>query len=207
MGDGFVAPGAVHGELGHIAVAVILVRIVYIKKDHNSFDIGCLTALCLTGAYIILLSSVVGFTYVERTEVVLPVAFWGLLMLMMCVGGLSEKISFSNTVLIVIAGICVIGTVYYSGTYKEMNFINLPYENCVVFADDVIAQFKEAEEKGETEVDLVLPKFDTDDNWPIADYASGHFSNAMYFHGVTGKYMDVREMIFTEEKNRQFGIE
>ena len=189
-----------------IGAAVIILRIFFLKREYLVEDAKIALALCLTTIYIILLSAVVNYTYVERTDAILPVAFWALFMLMMFVGKMSEKIKYGNTILSLMAAVSVIGTVYYSNTYEEINYEKLPYENCEAFVDDVINQFKEAESQGETEIELVLPEFNTDDNWPIADYASGSFSESLYFHGVTDQKIDVEKMVFTKRKNKEFGI-
>ena len=188
------------------ALGVVFARIFLIRKDNLVRDIKCFLALALTTLYIILLSAFVAYAYVWRTDAFLPVLFYGTFMLMMFVCELAERVSFSGVVLVLIAAVSVAGTVYFSDTYKEMNYVNLPYENCVSFADDIIAQFKEAEIRKDKEINLVLPAFDTDDNWPIADYGGGYFTHAMYDHKVIGSYIEVKEMIFTKEKNEEFGI-
>ncbi|MCR5670323.1 MAG: hypothetical protein K6G10_04895 [Butyrivibrio sp.] len=185
---------------------IIIARVVLMKKKNIVDDMKCLAALGLTTLYIVLLSAVVDFTYVYRTDVILPVAFWALLLLMLFLGSLMEKINYGNVILAVTAAVSVMGTVYFSDTYKEINYINAPYKTCEAFVDDVINQFMQAESQGKTETDLVLPKFETDDNWPIADYAAESFSNAMYYHGVTETKVTVNNLVFTKEKNKELGI-
>ncbi len=114
-------------------------------------------------------------------------------------GELSEKIMNTTIILAVLATVSIIGTMYYSNTYKEINYVNLPYKNCEAFVDDVISQFKTAKSNGQSEMDLVLPAFDTDDNWPIADYADATFSGIMYYHWIVKSRIGVT-MFFSSEK-------
>ena len=189
-----------------LVAVVAVVGAALFKKINNLRATKSVLALCLTTIYIVLLTAYVDSSYIERADVMLPVMFWGLFLLMILLCEIAEIIRLKNIVLCLLALICVTGSVYYSTHFKEINYAHIPYKKCVAFVDDVITQFQDAERNGQTQTDLVLPVFYTEDNWPIADYADLTFANMMYHHRLTDTLITVKNMVFTEEKNRQLEI-
>ncbi len=71
---------------------------------------------------------------------------------------------------------------------------------------DVINQFKEAEVNGEQEIILILPRFNSDDNWPLSNYIGERMSKALKRQKVLDTYIVVKDFKLSEEKNKQFNI-
>ncbi len=187
-----------------ILCAVFVLWIIMAKNKNPDTTVKYLLAFVLTTLYIVLLSAVVNSTYVSRVDVIIAADFWLLLMFMLALCELSAVIRSADLILGGLVVISVVSTALVINTYQESNYINLPYRKCEALADDIIAQFKEAEQNGETEFDLIVPKFSTENNWPYNLAQSDDFSKAMYRHGITNYKINVRTMTLSEEKYRQF---
>lgn len=188
-----------------IFMFTVIVLWIVLVKDKRRANIGrYLLALVLTVAYIVLLSSVVNSSYTERIDVMLAVNFWLLLILVFL---LTEAMSYYKNgvrVLAALAVLSVIATAYSSNTFKEINYVNISYEQCEALVDDIIGQFKTAELNGETEIDLLVPAFDTEDNWPYGTYSASHFTKTMYRHRIIKSRINVNNVIPSEEMTQKY---
>ena len=186
-----------------LVLSIIIIWIIKFHEKRSSYLIKYCTALFLTMLYIMLLCSVVDRTYINRIDVIFGTAFWFLLILMLLLGELTSQ-NNSIVALAMLATVSVTCTVYVHDTYKDINYCNIPYQNCEALTEDIIEQFHAAEKRGESELDLVVPKFDTDNNWPLGIAQSDDFSKALYRHHVTGYKINVRRLILSEEKTASY---
>ena len=62
----------------------------------------------------------------------------------------------------------------------------------------IIQQIKQAEDEGKIEVQLHVPFYASDDNWPQALPAASRFSQSLYKHGIISREMKV---IMIPDKN------
>ena len=69
-------------------------------------------------------------------------------------------------------------------TFRESNTLKMSPEDCYLINDIIINQIKEHVDKGETEMTLYLPKFDSSDNWPYATYGLDRIKNSLYKHEI-----------------------
>jgi hypothetical protein len=164
-------------------------------------------ALALTAMYLILLCAKVSSGYIQRYDEFLAFAFWGLLILGICMNYVLEQ--YKNLMMLVplLIVILVCETNTSGNTFKDVNFAGLPHEVCAAIDEDIVNQFMEADRSGATEFTLYVPDFGSSDNWPIATYAGERFSEALYKHGVISKYIYVTEVVPSTEKNEQFHLE
>lgn len=182
---------------------IITIWFVTIKNKNLISTVKYLLALFFTTLYILLLSAVVDSSYVRRVDVFFAAFFWVLLILMLALCSIAESIHIANAMITALALFSIIGTIYVSNTCKEINYINMPYEQCEALVDDIIAQFKAAEMDGKTEFNLLVPAFDGESNWPIGTFAASHFTKVMYRHRIVHTKIDVIVMP-SEEKSREF---
>ena len=74
--------------------------------------------------------------------------------------------------------------------------------------DDLIKQIKTAQENGEKEIVLVIPKFEEDDdNWPLSYFIGDRVAKALYKHNVVDSYITIKDVKASKEKNDEFGID
>ena len=88
-----------------------------------------------------------------------------------------------------------------------VGFINL-HQHVKKIDEDIVTQILDAENQGALEMELHVPKFTTDDNWPMATYSGGsvsRFPYTLWRHGLidSGIYITV---VPDEDKNIEFGI-
>ena len=183
---------------------VIVLWSVLVNEKNTGSAFRYFLAFVLTTLYIVLLSSVVNSSYVTRVDVMIASDFWLLLIMMLALCRIVSIIKSGDKILAGLALVAVVITFCVIGTYQESNYINLPYNKCEALAEDVIAQFKTAEQNGEKEFDLVVPDFGTENNWPYNLAQSDDFSKALYRHNITKEKIDVRTMILSADKYSQF---
>lgn len=185
------------------AITVLLYFFLSPKKN-LLFLAKCFIAFLLTTLYLILLSAVVDSTYITRIDVMFASFFWLLLIIMLLVCELSQFFNHSAVILGIMSALFGLSTMYASSTYKEMNYSNIPYKQCEELADNIINQFKNAELNGDTEIDLIVPKFDTENNWPYGIYQAEHFTKVMYRHKITHTKIYVRKMVPSKEMTQKY---
>jgi hypothetical protein len=197
------------------AVFVLVVFVLYVialvqngknkTQQNNLTDTWkLLLSMALTTIYLVLLCAKSAPSYIGRYDEILAIAFWGLLILGICMNYILER--YKNLMMIVplLIVILLCETNTSGNTFKDVNFAGLPYEVCVEIDEDIISQFVEADQSGATELVLYVPDFGSSDNWPIATYAGNRFSSALSKHGVTSKTLYVIEVVPSTEKNEQF---
>ena len=76
-------------------------------------------------------------------------------------------------------------------------------ETCIEIDNDIIMQVKTAVDRGDYSVQVYVPDFGTEDNWPIALYGGERISDALSKHGVIRQGIYI-EIVPSKEKNEQF---
>ncbi len=188
-----------------ILVLSLICVVVWYMKCRKTIGPGTATiilATAFTAIYLVLLCTVVDNLYMSRPEVFFAIVFWGLLALMLCVGKLhnrtrKELLLFPVSLLL---SVCTIATI---SSHKVVNYNGLSYESSQAVMNDIISQFMSVEKSGLTEIELIVPDFDSEDNWPIATYAGNRISGALYKHGVIENFVRVDEVIPSKEKTDQ----
>jgi hypothetical protein len=198
-----------------LTLAVLVLYVIAVVQNRKSktqkaylSDIGkLLLSMALTTIYLVLLCAKSAPSYISRYDEILAIAFWGLLILGICVNYVLEQ--YKNLMMLVplLTVILFCETNTSGNTFKDVNFTGLPYEVCVAIDEDIVNQFVEADQSGATELTVYVPDFGSSDNWPIATYAGERFAEALSKHGVTSKTMYVKEVIPSTEKNEQFHLE
>lgn len=184
--------------------AFIVIRI-WIKNNGIGKDFAkkIFLAFSFTLIYLALLSIVVDSLYIKRPEVILAAYFWLLVGVTCCFANMvyqKQKSTFAVLVLIVPI---LLGLYNYGNTYQYTNYDGLPYHKSEAVMNDIIEQFKVAEQNDLDEMELFLPKYETDDNWPLATYDGDRFSNALYQHRVIKKKIHVTSVVPDIEKNKK----
>ena len=98
---------------------------------------------------------------------------------------------------------------YNKDFYKPSNTSSISSEICRRVGDDIVIQILDAERQGLKQVNLHVPQFAAEDNWPIVKYAGGpqsRFSYTLWRHGLIEDGISVN-LIPDVEKNKEFGIE
>ena len=187
------------------SLAVVILWKRKCKKEKMQIQ-KLLLCFFLTIAYLFLLCVVVDSLYMTRPDVIIAFAFWVLIGLMGCFSKLISENKKYELVTLILLGSIVMFVIGHSNMFRPMNYGDLQYEQCEAIMNDIIAQFRFAEEEGLDEIDLVVPKFDTDNNWPISasEYSCERYQELMYRHHLVGKRIRVKSVVPSEEKSELF---
>ena len=83
-------------------------------------------------------------------------------------------------------------------TFVESNVLRANNNSCSSITQGIIDSIVEADKNNQDEVEISVPKFNSQDNWPIANYSGDAYSSALYKYGITKRKMSVK-LVFSEE--------
>ncbi|SDI65221.1 hypothetical protein SAMN05421493_12142 [Pseudobutyrivibrio sp. 49] len=157
--------------------------------------------------YLIMLSASSEPSYMLRTEVSICSLFYLFMGMIACLNELIKTNSKYKRAPLILLGTLVLFFIFPGRILNSYNYSNITYDKSEALMNDVIDQFKEAEEKGETELVLEIPKFNEGGNWPVSVETIGdRYSSALYRHKIIKPEIKVKDIIVTEEKNEKYGI-
>lgn len=156
----------------------------------------------LTGIYLILVCSKSITWYITRADVYFGIFFFALIALtplacrlvfnMLHRGG-SQLITIS-------AGLFVALMIASWPFSEESNVGNASPQDEENISRDIASQVIEATNRGEQNIEIVVPKFSSSDNWPIASYSAQRFPHALYSLGIID-YEPIASLIIDEQEN------
>lgn len=158
-----------------------------------------LVALVLSVTYIVLLTSKVDVTYVNRADVIFSIVFFYLLLFALCLGYLcsrSRLIAQCVPLLVMLTFFELpnMGTAW-RGVQADYG---LDGHECIQTERDIIQQVLQAEAAGQDTAIVIVPVYTCyKDNWPLAFDCSESVGLTLHRHGVT------RRKIVTIFKNEE----
>jgi len=160
-----------------------------VKKNVTHFGripVILIFALFLSTAYLILLSSRVSVTYIQRGDVIFSYAFFLLLLTILCISYLCIKIRYFKLTI----PFLILFVFYEQNTqgnvYKEIQHeYGLDAQSCLKLDRYIIGRVCEADAQGLDTVIIKVPKFNDDDNWPLSKDLSENLGTTLYKHNVT----------------------
>ena len=192
-------------------ICILTFEIVILLKWHKmhakKLNINAQKFLMYIGfqmLYLILLSAYVEKSYIIKSEVILCSFFYIFLAEILCLNSLIKVNEKNKRLPLILLGALAFLLIHPGRMIIPYNFSGIPYNQCEALFNDVLEQFKEAQEKGDNELVVELPKFDSDDNWPLCDFIGERYSEALYRHKVIDSYIKVSDVVFSEEKSREF---
>ena len=176
------------------------------KKDNNYKPYMCyLGCAFVTTIYLILLSSKVYVSYVQRIDCMFGAYEYILILLSFCMAYLIKK--YPNVVVVIpfIIAYSIVELNNYNSTFIEANIVN---DNPNVYQEinnDIVKQIKDGIKEVKDDIELFVPKYASPDNFPYAIYAGHYFSNTLYNHNIIDKHVNIT-VIPSEEKTKEFNI-
>lgn len=175
-------------------IFVIAVAGIYYYKSKNLLKkkVLCnemtilLLALLGTGMYLLLVCAKSSAGYIGRSDVIIGLFFWILLLLFSCGAYIVAYWQRIILLLPLLLLFFTVQTIYSSGDtyYAEITMGRIDPEICYQIDKDLINQIITAEQEGKTEMILVVPKGDNRDNWPHPMYMGGNISKTLHRHGI-----------------------
>ena len=163
-------------------------------------------ALFITSVYLVLLTAKTSPGYLKRSGVVFSITFHIMVIAGMSMAYSFKKIKWVTVLMPLVIFVLFNKTVCISGTFTAINSAGYDEQKCKEIDEYFIDKVVEADKKGKTEVTVKIPKYKTEDNWPVACYGNNFMADTLYRHGVTKKRM----AIYVEpdkEINKKFGID
>ncbi|SDB09609.1 hypothetical protein SAMN02910298_00433 [Pseudobutyrivibrio sp. YE44] len=159
-----------------------------------------------TVIYIVLLSASVNPNYAMRTEVSICSLFYLFMGMILCLNELIKANKKYNKLPLILAGTILLLFINPGTLLQHYNYSNISYDKCEAVMNDFIDQVKTAEQNGQTEIVLEIPRFEEDTNWPISDFVCNRVVESLYIHQIVDTNITCNEVNITDEKNEQFGI-
>lgn len=198
---------------GCILLAAIMVIWFAVKKTHRENMIGycgffmlMATDVLLSAMYIIILSSKVDVWYAQRSDVCLGLVFVALLAVMAAVCLILKYFRINTEGFFLLAAVIMLLAVNRDGnTFKEPTVGGCEPEVCSAVTNDIIEQVLAAERQGLDAVEIRVPAFDGESNWPLAEFGKNRITYALYEHGVVGRKLE-STVVVDESMNIKYGI-
>lgn len=179
----------------------ILLAIVYKERDTLRKLAMLFTTLLVIGLYMVLSCARVCVGYIARPDAQYGCFFFGMMILLLCAETILRHLPPVRALVPLMLVIVLCNTNTGVRTFREANMGGFPPDACMRFCRDVEQQFMDAQEMGSDRLSLVVPRFDSVDNWPIARYATYYFSDYFYKMGLTEKQIEVTQLDPQDQKN------
>lgn len=195
------------GTAGGLCVLVVMI-LVRKKEECRPFAAEAIVSfvgLCAMLVYAVLLCAAVDLSYTRRMEYQFGFLFYLLLLLTLAFAFVLEKLPglylAVPVLLCVLTGEC--NTL--DKTFLESNQTNLDPKICNQISQDMIDGFIRADIAGEQTVSLLLPVWESPDNWPHSAYIGDKIEDSLYEHGIISRRIKAIP-ILTEDKNMEYGL-
>ena len=132
----------------------------------------------------VVLCALVSPGYMYRAEYLFGVFFYCLAFVMLCFGYLVQKLPKIVMVLPLLLCFLISATDTKEKTFLESNMGNLDPNICAEISRNLLNQAVFAVENGQAEMTLLVPKWDTEDNWPHAVQLMDRMRHALYAHKI-----------------------
>lgn len=178
-----------------ISAIIMLARLKKRGEKDNFFGdyiIRMLLAGIITGVFIFLLCSKVNPSYITRNDVIFGAVFYffisGLLSAAYIWGKVKYRITF---ILPLLLYVFLMNNLMGYRIFRESIVNNVWAKNAISINNYLIEQMVNADETGASQLSLKVPKWDTGDNFPHADYMGSEITVTLYKHGVISRWIDV----------------
>lgn len=161
----------------------------------------------VVAVYQVLLCGVTSLSgYLKCSDVLVSIYLYLLIGLLCIVCYVIKKLPGVRVLLPVIACIAVFNCNTYSTTYAEPYQTQIHHEVVKEITETVYTQICDASENNQTSVEIEVPFFDSNDNWPLSTWLGERMSRTLYKHGQINKPI---EIVITPslEMNEKFSIE
>jgi hypothetical protein len=204
-----------------IATNLIALLVYFYKKRKNKLQISdrlfinvfikLVISLSITVLFLVLLCTKTGTWYLSRNDVgisyiffILFISFCSIMYLYSCC---MKCLNLNLIYLLPLFSIFLLGKVVFSDIrYAETTTADFPIDIAKKISDDLVSQIVSADKSGKKEIEIMIPKFSTADNWPLALYGAQRLSNALYTHRIIRNQIHVK-FIPDSSINQKYNIE
>lgn len=154
-------------------------------------------------AYTVLLCSKAGFGYITRPDVVYGSCFYILCLLFLCLSATLRHLKWTEIGLPLFTVLVVLLSSYskYPLEYSTMGRVSPA--DAIQVSQNILEQVLQADKENKTEMILVVPKGDNNDNWPHPNYIGHCLRDTLSSHGLIQRKMEI-EIKVEPEMNKQY---
>lgn len=185
-----------------------VLMIQYSKDNCREIEIWILSLLIST-AYLVLSCAKTGAGYITRPDVLYVLFVYYMMIVLCCTHSIINYFPRIKSILPLLLIIAAVECNTGEKTYRESCVLQEEPEVVKHISEDILQQFKVADQEGKDHIILTVPGFNaqTNDNFPLGTYAGQRFSDLLYLYGAVDKHITVTAVIPTDEKNVEFGLE
>ncbi len=179
-----------------VTVLILMIaKFIDVKKGRNSLwnidkqDWVIILALGLSTIYLIMLSSRVNPTYIQRGDVVFEYVFFYLLLVILAIAYICTHVKYAIPFIPLFLCFIYFETKTSGNTFKDVMYDYEPdLQTCIEIDRDIVRKICNADALGQDSVIIGVPRYSKHSyNWPImvTDYASQNYGKALYKHNQT----------------------
>ncbi len=192
-------------QLFLLIVLVSTTIIIYYMVKNKLDIIGFIVALLITVVFEVLLCAVTGYTRISRPDVMIAFYFFILALI-----GISLSVFLAEYKKLIVVAPLFLLIVFFEintegVTFVESNTPNINSKCAEAISRDIVMQIVNVDNCGESEMTLIVPKWDSEDNWPHALYAEERFIKALQKNGVISHKIIVHMLPSEEEYKKYLG--
>lgn len=155
--------------------------------------------------YTMILSAKVQVGYMARSEYLFGVFFFGLLLVLVSASYLMARKPKLLAVVPIALCILFFEINLPGNTFQEATMQYVDPGVCVQISNDLVEQALAAEKAGQSEMELYVPDWKNEDNWPHAVQLMDRMSQALVEHGVLREPIRMH-IIPSADMNEKFGL-
>lgn len=207
--------GLNHFFTGMVAIVIVAAFIILIKRWKNRGEletkyvglmIRYIVGMVITIICLIMLCAKVGLGYFTRNDVFSGILFYALLITWISMVYIVRRLSVSSVFIPIGVYVLLFATVINVRSYREFNVSGYDARIVKDISDDIVAQVVAANEKGCNAVEVQVPVYNLEGNWPIPILSGERISRTLRAHGIIGRQMEIT-VIPTNEMNEKYHLE
>lgn len=141
--------------------------------------------------YLILVCAKAEPGYIARSDVFISFIIWTVLFICFTVAYILKNCPKVTYVLPIFLLYFTMQASVGVGSYSENTMGHVTPKICYQIDNEIIQQVKDADQAGQSEMTLLVPKGDNKDNWPHPMYMGGNLSRTLHKHGIISKPMKI----------------
>lgn len=163
-----------------------------VDKNTRNLFINLLICELVIIIYFVLISSKVNPVYMLHAEYIYGLWAYGLILVFMFSAYLIKSYPKTLVIFPILIAFFIVELNCSLWTFKESNTQNINPKVCKEIDENLIYQFKKAEENGLSNINLYVPKYENEGNWPHNEVFGIKMSSALYRHRILKKWINVR---------------
>lgn len=193
--------------LGVVCIIILVSIYIFVKeKMADLYLYSLILSLFLAVIYLLLLCGKLN-KYYDRPDALYVIYYLFMLIIVIMFSYISIKVPNIKLVFPIVL-IYILSTINTIGrTFEESNELNLDSKLCREINEDIMQQIITAAENNTYEIKLYVPKFASEDNFPLATYANQTIPDALYKYRVISHRVIVTEIIPDINKNYILGLD